>query len=212
MFTESSQIKCPKSVFPIVIINRDGKNVLFQNKMKGVEKMEMVCADNVKEQTHPLTFEEMYLDNRKIMMYTAMKILNNFADSEDCVSEAFLRASKIFDRIHTLETKKLTSLLIIIVRNIALNKYKANQRVITVEEPDTETNSYCTDEYSFNSIITSINQLKDEFRDVLMVKYVYGYSVNEVANILGITVDTAYKRIQRAKKELSKLIENGEKA
>ena len=56
-------------------------------------------------------------------------------------------------------------------------------------------------------MIASIGQLKDEYRDVLMLKFVYGYSIKEMTEILGISADNAYKRIQRAKSELSKIIE-----
>lgn len=171
--------------------------------------MEAVCAADISDTEKTVSFEEVYIQNRKIMMYTAMRILNNFADSEDCVSEAMLRAAGIFKKIAALERKKITSLLVIIVRNAALDKYRANQRTIAVEEPDIETGSFCTDDYSFNSVTSAINQLKDEFRDVLMLKYVYGYSIKEMTCILGISADTAYKRIQRAKMELAKIIENG---
>ena len=58
-----------------------------------------ICIDSPSEKLEEVTFEEIYLKNRKLMMYTAMKILNNHADAEDCVSEAFLRVSKIFKKI-----------------------------------------------------------------------------------------------------------------
>ena len=173
---------------------------------KGAENMEAVYSSAIPEKENVMTFEEMYINNRKLMMHTAMKILNNFADAEDCVSEAFFRASKIFSKISALERPKLTSLLVIIVRNAALDKYRANKKVIAVEEPDTETGTTYTDSYSFDSIIASIGQLKDEYRDVLMLKFVYGYSIKEMTDILGISADNAYKRIQRAKSELAKMI------
>ncbi len=156
-----------------------------------------------------ITFEEMYLKNRNLMMYTAMKILNNFADAEDCVSEAFFRASKIFPEISRMECPKMTSLLVIIVRNAALDKYRANKRVIAVEAPDEETGTFCTDSYSFDSVQSAIAQLKDEYRDILTLRFVYGYSVKEITGILNISADNAYKRIQRAKTELGKILENG---
>ena len=169
--------------------------------------MEAVYSSAIPKKEYIMTFEDMYIQNRKLMMHTAMKILNNFADAEDCVSEAFLRASKIFSKISQLERPKLTSLLVIIVRNAALDKYRANKRVVAVEEPDIETGTVSTDSYSFDSVIASIGQLKEEYRDVLMLKFVYGYSIKEMTDILGISADNAYKRIQRAKAELAGIIE-----
>ncbi len=174
---------------------------------KGAIPMEAVYSSAIPNDKNTISFEDMYIQNRKLMMHTAMKILNNFADAEDCVSEAFLRASKIFRKISQLERPKLTSLLVIIVRNAALDKYRANKRVVAVEEPDIETGTSYNDSYSFDSVIASIGQLKDEYRDVLMLKFVYGYSIKEMTEILGISADNAYKRIQRAKSELSKIIE-----
>lgn len=103
----------------------------------------------------------------------------------------------------------MTSLLVIIVRNAALDKYRANKRVVAVEAPDEEAGTFCTDSYSFDSVQSAIAQLKDEYRDVLTLRFVYGYSVKEITEILSISADNAYKRIQRAKTELGKILENG---
>ncbi len=157
-----------------------------------------------------ISFEEMYVTNRRLMMYTAMNILNNFADAEDCVSEAFLKAVKIFPKISGLERPKLTSLLVIIVRNAALDRYRKNQKVTASESPDEEAGAVHFDSYPFESVYSGIKQLKDEYRDILILKYVYGYSVAEIVEMLGISADNAYKRIQRAKAELGRILEGEE--
>lgn len=174
-------------------------------KAKGKE-MQQLSADT---SNNGITFEEMYMKNRNLMMFTALKILNSHADAEDCVSEAFLRAAKIFPKISRLECPKLTSLLVIIVRNAALDKYRANKREVPLDAPDEKTGAFSTDSYSFGSVKSAIAELKDEYRDILMLRFVYGYSVKEITQILGISADNAYKRIQRAKAELGKILENG---
>ena len=176
--------------------------------MIALEAVFSTAKSDVKKE---ISFEEMYIQNRKLMMHTAMKILNNFADAEDCVSEAFFRASKIFKKISQLECPKITSLLVIIVRNAALDKYRANKKLAAVDDTMLETEATYTDSYSFDSIVSSIKLLKDEYRDVLMLKYVYGYSIKEMVDILNISSDNAYKRIQRAKNELSRILEEGGK-
>lgn len=201
ILTKNSYFRRPKSFPPFVmLVNRE---II----PKGAGNMEAVYSSAIPKKESIMTFEDMYIQNRKLMMHTAMKILNNFADAEDCVSEAFFRVSKIFSKISQLERPKLTSLLVIIVRNAALDKYRANKRIVAVEEPDTETGTVYNDSYSFDSVIASIGQLKDEYRDVLMLKFVYGYSIKEMTDILGISADNAYKRIQRAKSELARIIE-----
>ena len=192
----------------IILLSNNAGAVRYAYKMgfylKGDESVSAHKNNN-----DGITFEEMYMKNRNLMMFTAMKILNNFADAEDCVSEAFFRAAKIFPKISRMECPKMTSLLVIIVRNAALDKYRANKRVVAVEAPDEETGTFCTDSYSFDSVQSAIAQLKDEYRDVLTLRFVYGYSVKEITEILSISADNAYKRIQRAKTELGKILENG---
>ena len=85
-----------------------------------------ICLDNTASTEEKRSFEDIYIKNRRLMMYTAMNILNNFADAEDCVSEAFLRFSKNFEKYSQLDCPKMTSLLVIIVRNAALDKYREN--------------------------------------------------------------------------------------
>ena len=154
-----------------------------------------------------VTFEEMYTNNRKLMMYTAMNILNNFADAEDCVSEAFFKAAKIFPKISALECPKLTSLLVIIVRNAALDKYRKNKRTVACEAPDEESGAVSTDSYPFESVYSAIAGLKEEYRDILTLRFVYGYSIPEIVEILDISAENAYKRIRRAKSQLARILE-----
>lgn len=171
-----------------------------------------ICLSASQESANHMSFDEMYMSNRKIMMHTAMKILNNFSDAEDCVSEAFFRASKIFPKISKLECPKLTSLLVIIVINAAVDKYRENKRITSVECPEEISGAVSIDSYSFDSVVSVIKQMKDEYRDILMLRYVYGYSVKEISDILNISGDNAYKRIQRAKSSLAKQLEIGEKS
>lgn len=168
-----------------------------------------LCIETAKEETVNMTFEEVYIKNRRLMMHTAMKILNNFADAEDCVSEAFLRLSKNFRKYSSLECPKMTSLLVIIVRNAALDKYRESRRVTLSEAPDEDAGAVSLDSYPFDSVISAIKGLRDEYRDVLMLRYVYGYTVNEISGLLKLSTENVYKRIQRSRKALARELEKG---
>ena len=88
--------------------------------------------------------------------------------------------------------------------------YRKNQKVTASESPDEEAGAVHFDSYPFESVYSGIKQLKDEYRDILILKYVYGYSVAEIVEMLGISADNAYKRIQRAKAELGRILEGEE--
>ena len=118
-----------------------------------------VCMALISGRAKKNAFEQMYMKNRNLMMHISMQILNNHSDAEDCVSEAFLRAARNFDKISSLECPKQTSLLVIIVRNISIDKYRANKRIIASETPDELTNTVSFDSYSFDKGISMTTSL-----------------------------------------------------
>ncbi|HPY85566.1 MAG TPA: sigma-70 family RNA polymerase sigma factor [Ruminococcus flavefaciens] len=168
------------------------------------------CFSLLKNNSQKNIFEQMYLKNRNIMMHISMQILNNRSDAEDCVSEAFLRAARNFEKFSSLDCPKQTSLLVIIVRNISIDKYRANKKIFAAEAPEELSGTVSFDSYSFDSVVFSIKQLKDEYRDILMLRFVYGYSVSQITDMLNISAENVYKRLQRAKSALKKEPEGGE--
>ncbi len=55
-------------------------------------------------------------------------------------------------------------------------------------------------------IIKAIKELKPIYRDVLLLNKVYGYSVEEIVEMLGINKETVKKRISRARNFLLKAL------
>lgn len=52
--------------------------------------------------------------------------------------------------------------------------------------------------------------LRRQKRDVLYLRCVMDYSIQEVATLLGVSQDAVYKRLQRARKILSEVIAQDE--
>ena len=53
-------------------------------------------------------------------------------------------------------------------------------------------------------------KLPKTYRDVLILHYQYGYTIHETAKLLGLSRDATYKRIERAKQELAKIMKEEE--
>ena len=60
-----------------------------------------------------------------------------------------------------------------------------------------------------DNILKEIDVLPDIYKDILLLKVEYGYKDREIAKMLGIKVDTVSKRLERARKQLKKQLNEG---
>ena len=59
---------------------------------------------------------------------------------------------------------------------------------------------------STDTLAKAIATLPGHYREILLLKYAQGYSVNEIADILSLSQANVKKLIQRAKKKLETLL------
>lgn len=145
-----------------------------------------------------------------LMLRHAYYILKDITTSEDAVSEAFLRAIKIIEKINELNCPKTRKLMVIIVENISKNIYSRRKREALVDfmEIDIENESSLDDFYDIEikqDMDNILKRLPVDYANILVLTS-DGYSTKEIAEILDINYDNARKRLLRAKKLLKKLI------
>ena len=145
-----------------------------------------------------------------LMLWHAYYILKDIPTSEDAVSEAFLRAIKIIEKINELDCPKTRKLMVIIVENISKNIYNRRKREALVDftEIDFENESSLDDFYDIEvkqDMDNILKRLPVDYANILVLTS-DGYSTKEIAEIFDINYDNARKRLLRAKKSLKKLI------
>lgn len=161
-----------------------------------------------------IKFEVIYNTYRQLMYYTANKILGDVSDSEDIVHEAFLKIIEIIEKINNPTSPQTRSLIVTITENKAIDLYRKRKAhsVIPLEEeyigvPERSK----IDEIEEQDVLAkAILSLPGRYREVLLLKYARGYSMDEIAVILSMTKENVKKTIQRARKELEKALSNGE--
>jgi RNA polymerase sigma-70 factor (ECF subfamily) len=157
------------------------------------------------------SFEYIYEKYKRLMWRKAVDILKDNALAEDAVSEAFIRVYKNFHRIIEPDSGKTASFLVTIVRNVAINLYhKRNKDMPTdfdeFEKADTfslEESVASKDEAS--QAMKLVGQLKQDLRDVFLLKYAHDLSHKEIGRLLGISENNVTVRLHRAKKKLLEL-------
>ena len=152
------------------------------------------------------------------MYNTALRIVNDTAEAEDVMQEAFIKA---FAKLDTFQGKStFGAWLKKITVNLSLNSHNKRSKYLNVSYEDElkhelddnegidltgeETNS------KVQKIMKALNNLKESYRIVLTLHLIEGYDYDEICEILGLSAANCRTSISRAKESLrKKLMEYG---
>lgn len=151
-------------------------------------------------------FEQIYLEYRGLMFHVANEILHNEQDAEDAVHQAFLNVAENMKKIGEPKCPKTKGYVVTIVEHKAIDLYRRHKRHQIVELNDDAQGIQVTYEGK-NALTACILKLPARYREAILLRYVQGYSVKEMASILGLSFAAASKLDQRAKARLKDLYE-----
>lgn len=160
-------------------------------------------------------FEQLYHKYSNLLMWIAMKMLNDKHSAEEVVQDAFLYIAMNFHKIGKIDSKMTKSYLCAVVKGFAINKYNKENKVINLSEETGEwADLSANDEKFLNSLDEielkdAINCLSDESKNYLYLTYVYGYTSKEIAEMYHISPELVRKKIQFAKRDVKKYYESG---
>jgi RNA polymerase sigma-70 factor (ECF subfamily) len=145
----------------------------------------------------------------------AARLVSDRTVAEELAQEAFVRA---FSRLDTYDQgRKFSSWFFQILRNVTID-YLRRRRVDTVSldgllssghaEPADDSQGHSPEDETerralADALTVAISQLRQEFREVVVLKYVEGLSVDEIAGILDLPEGTVKTHLYRARKELA---------
>jgi RNA polymerase sigma-70 factor (ECF subfamily) len=166
------------------------------------------------------TLQDEALAHIDALYRTAYRMTGNAADAEDLVQETYLRA---FRSLHQFRAgTNLRAWLFKILTNAFINEYRKRSRqprntsLDDVEDyylythlidsgiqpsstrPEDEVLASITDE----DVVRALEALSDEFREVVLLADVEGFSYREIAEIMEIPVGTVMSRLHRARRRL----------
>lgn len=146
-------------------------------------------------------YENLFKQNYERLYYHAHAIAHDEEIAKDVVSEVFVNVWRLRD---TIDLKTVLSYLYTSVRNRCLDQLKQNNRhVPLIDEVLNDLENYT--ETDWNDYETRIQHLKAELnrqpervRHVLYLRFYEQKNNQEVADMLGISVDGVKKIIQRS--------------
>ena len=136
-------------------------------------------------------------------------ILKDENDIKDVLQETFIKYMTKAPDFKSEEHKK--AWLIKVSQNKCREFLRFHKRHAAVPLDEVEESISVTegmDEYT-TSILGLIWNLKYKLKSVVILYYIEGYSIKEVAQILGISESAVKKRLERARKELKAVAEVG---
>lgn len=160
---------------------------------------------------------DLYVDKIYRFIYFKLGSAVSKEEVEDLTSETFL---KIWDYVNQSENEEVgnpKALLYRIARGLVVNYYRqANcQPLVDInnlpqEIPDGRPNpeERFTSNQTAGQIEKALQKLKDEYREVIILKHIEDFSIREIAKILEKTPGAVRILLHRALQELKEVLKN----
>lgn len=161
-----------------------------------------------------------YMDS---LYSTALRFTRNTEEAEDLVQDTYLRAYRFFDKFQ--EGTNFKAWIFKILTNTFINKYRKKARTpqqVQLEkvaygledeenvEQVGEWDGYDDSKYKelFDDDITSaLSQLSEEFRMVVLLADIEGFSYKEIADIIDRPSGTVMSRLFRGRRMLQRILD-----
>lgn len=161
------------------------------------------------------SYEIIYRQYAKAMYNTSLRIVNNTADAEDVLQEAFLDAFRSLHDFHYRSTFGAWLKKIVINKSInTLRKRKMD--LVELEEtglafslPEEERLDEKELQFKVQEVKKGMQKLADGYRTVLTLYLLEGYDQEEISEILGISHNTVRTQYIRAKQKLLQILKQG---
>ncbi len=163
--------------------------------------------------------ENLYRKYVKKVYAIAFSNTNNKEDAEDIVQEVFINIWKSIDRFKDIDEEATKYLIVKYTKNKATDFYRKKMARINplplTNDEDTEYDiaeesqnpeKLLLDKEGLDKLISHIETLPENQREILEMKYGYQMSNKDIAEILSLKIEVVNSRIYRAKRSLEKLI------
>lgn len=137
----------------------------------------------------------------------AMSLVHSESVADDIVQTVFQKIIEKYDLISTLSCNKLHSYIVIMVRNTCYSHFRQQKQhpFSDIEElsnllpdgqdtPEERMMRFC----DYEEVLAAKDRLRDSYKDVLTMKYVYQYTDDEIAQLMGIKPASVRVVVHRA--------------
>lgn len=155
---------------------------------------------------------DMYVDD--VFRFVYFKISNK-EEAEDITAKTFEKALKAIKRFKW-KGYSFKTWLFVIAKNIVIDTFKSNKFSLSIEQlnfdiKDEENNSVeeiLEIDLKRKELLKALSKLSDEYREIIVLRYIEELSIKEVMQISGKTMDSVKSLTKRALSKLKEVINN----
>ncbi len=167
-------------------------------------------------------FENELMPHKAALESFALKMTNDLEDAEDLLQDTLLKAFRFVDKYEIGTNAK--AWLFQIMKNTFINNYRKTKKAPNkvdyedvqnfyenVKEDDVKIQHYQNDAFSDvldDDIAGALSKLPDDFRTIVFLSDIEGYSYDEIAEFMDCPIGTVRSRLHRARKMLYSLLYN----
>lgn len=144
--------------------------------------------------------ERLVTKYQNLLFAVAYRILNHEQNAEDAVYSAWEKILRHLDQIDETDENRTKGFLVTVTERTALNEYKKHKKRRSVEVFLEESSPYYfmkdleLDNLEISSCIHSLNK---RYAEVLLLYYVYRYTLAEIGKLLHKSEATVSRRLKR---------------
>jgi RNA polymerase sigma-70 factor (ECF subfamily) len=163
------------------------------------------CADG-----DPLAFDCLVREYMNTVLGLAYNYVGNFHTAEDLAQETFVQA---FQSISSLrDGNRFKVWLLRIARNKCIDYIRRNPRWLSIDQDqdlhkevalktkvDPALDRDDRADFSEADLLTALNSLRQDYREIFIMKHVDNLSYREIADLLGMTVSAVGEKLYRVR-------------
>ena len=152
----------------------------------------------------------------KQVYFTCLRMLGNEQDAQDCAQEAMLKAFRSFDSFRG--DSAFATWIIRIAMNCCNDFLRSKKNVVSLDGLQEDAGFEAVDrgkgpyqqleqKERMRLLHAALKQMKDEYRQLIVLRDMQGMSYEEIAEALSLSLGTVKSRLNRARNELAKILQ-----
>lgn len=154
-------------------------------------------------------YRAFYREHKTTLFNYLMRMTGDYFLSSDIMQESFARCLERYGK-HTTNL----SLLFTIARHALFDNYRKQRKNLQLEEEQSISNSNQENDFlireEYQRVITAMQKLKEDERDILALAISDGLSYREIASMVGISSGNVKVKIHRSRLKLRAYLQKGE--
>lgn len=160
--------------------------------------------DLIDNEEDRVRFMELYDTYKGLMLAAAEDKCPNELDAEDVVQDAFLYIAKNFDKVGDIHSPMTKRFVAVITEGMAIDKFRKDFNTlseVSMDDPDNDIEVF-TEDIPQSEIKMIVDSLREDYRNIIYLSAIFGYTSQEIAEVYGITDSAVRKRLEFAREEI----------